>query len=327
MKFCLLKILLISFVVLLFPAFGLAQRTPIHPVTLEVHGQVRYAETKTPAAHILVRLDTFGGGMVAQILTDREGKFLFSGLASTQYTVTIHAPGYKDVQQMIDLLTATSDFVYVYLARELPRISSIKIGYIDANVPEEARKEFEKGHVALAEQKKPALALQHFEKAVSLYSKFFEAELSLGTLYMDLGQWENAEQALRRAVEINPKVPNALFALGELSFQQRRYPEAEKLFVDGLKIDNRSWQAHFTLGRLYWNTGALIKAGRHVALTIQLNPNLAEAHLLGANILLRAGKRDDALSEFEEYLRLEPKGVYANQVRAAISNVKSKEKK
>jgi tetratricopeptide (TPR) repeat protein len=292
-------------------------------VSLEVHGQVRYAETKNPAANVLVRLESFSGGVIGQILTDRDGKFLFSGLASTQYILSIHALGYRDFQQSIDLLTATSDFVYAYLAREPEKHGKLAVGYIDANIPEKACKEFEMGQAALADKKSFDVAVFHFQKAIDLYPRFFEAELTLGTLYMDMRQWEKAEQALRRALEINPKVANALFAFGELNLQQKRYREAENALLEGLKLQNRSWQGHFTLARVYWIIGELPKAGRHVALTIQLNPTLAPAHLLGANILLRAGKRDDAIAEFEEYLRLDPKGVHSDEARAVVTNLKT----
>ena len=68
--------------------------------------------------------------------------------------------------------------------------------------------------------------------------------------------------------------------------------------------------------------GDIIKAGRQVALTLQLNPNLAEAHLLGANTLLRARKQEDALLEFEEYLRLTPNGPYSAPVRRTVDKLK-----
>jgi tetratricopeptide (TPR) repeat protein len=323
MKYLFLYAILVSSIIFLNRTEGLAQRTPIHPISLEVHGQVRYTEDKTPAANIIVRLESFSGGMVGQILTDRQGKFLFSGLASTQYILTIHAPGYLDVQHSIDLLTATSDYVNAYLTREPLRRLSTPIGYIDANVPAQARKEFEKAQIDLTEHRHSEEEIRHLETAISIYPKFFEAELSLGTVYMDAAQWDKAEQALRKAVEINPKMPNALFALGELNLQQNRFAEAEKLSIEGLKVENRSWQGHFTLGRVYWKKGDLAKAGKHIALTIQLNPNLAPAHLLGANILLRANKLEDALAEFEEYLRLDPKGSYSNSVRKTVNSLKS----
>ncbi|HEY6232247.1 MAG TPA: tetratricopeptide repeat protein [Pyrinomonadaceae bacterium] len=308
--------------VLLLAHAAAAQRTAIHPISLEVHGQVRYTESRAPAANILVRLETFSGGVTGQMLTDRQGKFTFSGLASMQYVLTIHAPGYHDVTQSVDLLTATSDFVYAYLVPAANSREKTTVGYVDANVPEKARKEFEKGQAAVAEKKPVDVAAPHFQNAINLYPAFFEAELSLGTLYMDAGQWDKAEQALRRALEINSKVPNAFFAFGELNLQQKHYREAETALIQGLKLQDRSWQGHFTLGRVYWQTGELPKAGRHVALAIQLNPTHAPAHLLGANILLRAGKREDAISEFEEFLRLDPKGTHSNEARMVLANLK-----
>ena len=139
---------------------------------------------------------------------------------------------------------------------------------------------------------------------------------------MDLGEWEKAEEALNRALEIDPKTVNTLFAIAELNLQRKNYVEAERFLIEGLNIENRSWQGHFMLGRLYWSKDEIVKAGRQVALALQLNPNFAEAHMLGANILLRAGKREDALLEFEEYLRLAPKGAYVAQARKAVQKLK-----
>jgi tetratricopeptide (TPR) repeat protein len=306
-----------------------AQRTTAtHPVSLEVYGQARYGDNRAPAANILVRLETFGGGVVGQILTDRDGKFRFSGLASTQYTLFIHAAGYADFRQAIDLLTQTSDYVNVFLVPEEQLSETRKtlrsVGYIDASVPIEARKEFEKAQMSFFDERNFDQAVRHLEKALSLYPRFFEAELSLGTLYMDIGKWEQAESSLRHAVEINGKVPNAYFALGEVYFRQARFPEAEKILRDGLLLDNRSWKAHFTLARVYWKQEDLPRTGRQLALTLQLNPNAADAHLLAAKVLMRARKFDDALSEFQEYLRLEPKGTYADQARITAQAIKAK---
>lgn len=322
MKFCLLKTLSFGVVLLIYPAVSAQRTTPTHPVNLQVHGQVRYADSRMPAANILVRLESFSGGISGQILTDRDGKFLFSGLAATQHTLTIHAPGYRDFQQAIDLLTQTSEFVYAYLAPERGRATVRHIGYIDANVPERARKEFERGQIAAADPKKNEIALRHFENAVSLCSTFFEAELKLGTLYMDNREWAKAEAALQRAIIINSKIPSAFFALGELFLLRDRLAEAEKILREGLKLENRSWQAHFALARVYVKKSDLPKAGRQLALTLQLNTEIAEVHLLAGDVLMRAGKLDDAAAEFGEYLRLDPKGSHSEEVRGIISRLR-----
>ena len=166
--------------------------------------------------------------------------------------------------------------------------------------------------------------VSHLEKALSIYPHFLQAELRLGATYMDLHEWDKAEQALRRALEINPKAANAYFALGEIYWRQKKYSEAEKSLREGLAIEDRSWQGHFTLARVFWSKGDLSKAGRQVGLAIQLNPNFAEAHLLAGDIHLRANNREYALEQFQEYLRLAPKGEFAAQAREAVRKLRQK---
>jgi lipoprotein NlpI len=56
--------------------------------------------------------------------------------------------------------------------------------------------------------------------------------------------------------------------------------------------------------------------------TLELSPNLPEAHVLKGNLLLRVGRAADAQHEFEVYLQLDPKGRFAEQARATIDKIK-----
>ena len=76
------------------------------------------------------------------------------------------------------------------------------------------------------------------------------------------------------------------------------------------------------LGRLYYDLGDLPKAGPQVGTALQLNPKFARGHLLAANILLHARQPDNAIVEFEEYLRLEPKGEFSEQVKETIRRLR-----
>jgi tetratricopeptide (TPR) repeat protein len=307
------------------PVMGQGARTRSLPVT--VHGQIRYAHGGVPAENVLVRLERFSGGMEAETVTDRTGKFQFSGMSPGVYLLKVHLPGFHDEQRQIDLQTTPSEYVLFQLLPEEVRSSNTTVQptkLVDVNVPPRAQKEFEKAEQILLSSRKERFTecVRHLETAVSIYPRFLEAQLKLGTTYMDLGEWEKAEEALNRALEIDPKTVNTLFAIAELNVQRKNYVEAERFLIDGLNIENRSWQGHFMLGRLYWSKNEIVKAGRQVALALQLNPNFADAHMLGANILLRAGKREDALFEFEEYLRLAPKGAYATQARETVQKLK-----
>lgn len=52
-----------------------------------------------------------------------------------------------------------------------------------------------------------------------------------------------------------------------------------------------------------------MKAAPAVGHTLQLKPDFAEAHLLAGNISLKLNQQQRAKIEYQEYLRLSPKGA------------------
>ena len=91
--------------------------------------------------------------------------------------------------------------------------------------------------------------------------------------------------------------------------------------LNGLKLDDKNWNGHFTLGRLYLDKGEVMKAGPSIGRTLQLKPDFAEAHLLAGNILLKLNQHQRAQVEYQEYVRLAPKGEYAAEVRELIQKL------
>ena len=292
-------------------------------LTFEVNGEVRLADTGVSATGVPVRLERFSGGLIDQIVTDNRGRFRFPNLQRGYYKVIVSAPGYRPAQQDADLQV----LFRVYLSFELVGDSSksstgmpLLTDVIDARIPPQARQDFENGRAALTKKNyEEGVAL--LEKATLGYSNFFEAQLLLGIAFMDLKQWEKAERALQRAIEIKPQNGSAMIYLGEVYWRQKRNTDAEQTLREGLKLDQKSWHGHFTLGRLYWDMGEVAKAGGPIGMTLQLKPELAEAHLLAGNILLRVNQRERALVEYREYLRLAPKGEFVGQVQDLVRKV------
>jgi len=294
--------------------------------TFEVSGEVRVVETGLYAQNVPVRLERFSGGLIDQIVTDSRGRFRFPNLPRGYYKVVVNAPGYTPAQQDADLQV----LFRIYLVFELNADSSkrpsglaLLTDVIDARVPAVAREDFNNGRAALT-RKNYKEGIAYLEKATLGYSNFFEAQLLLGIALMDLKGWEKAERALLRAIEIKPQNPPAMIYLGEVYWRQKRYPEAEQTLREGLRLDEKSWHGQFTLGRLYWDMGEVTKAGGPIGMTLQLKPELAEAHLLAGNILLRVNQHERALVEYREYLRLAPKGEFVSQVQELVRIVEKK---
>jgi Tfp pilus assembly protein PilF len=324
---------LLSFLIL--PVASEAQKAPrTSSIPLQINGQVRYAQGGRPAEFILVRLESFGGGVDGEITTDRSGKFTFIGLGSELYVVSIRTPGFRAVSQQVDLRTQITDYVQLTLvAEENGSSASNRARVIDANVPHGALAEFEKGRDALLQTNNAPVGILHLENAVRMYPRYFEALLLLGTAYMDQADWEKAEHELARALEIYPRAANALFALGELYLKQKKDADAEKVLLQGLQIEDRSWQSHLSLGHVYWNMAAKFSDEAHyrplleksyvqAKRALELKPDLAAAHLLKGNLLFKARRFEEALHEFEEYVRLDPNGQFVDQTRALVQRIK-----
>jgi cytochrome c-type biogenesis protein CcmH/NrfG len=299
-----------------------------------INGQVRLANGQ-PAAEILVSCDAWSGGMVGQVRTDNGGRFHFENLGASQFTVSIRQPGYLPVSETVEMQTTSNAYVQFLLKPDPNWAPSAPSSVVDANVPADAQKEYQRGDATIATGKKEDIqaAIAHYKQSLTIYPQFLTAQLKLGTVYMDLGDWSKAEQTLMKALELNPKAFNALFALGEVYLRQKKDEEAEKVLLQGLQIEDRSPQAHLTLARVYVDMAAKIKdqtenrplrvkAYDQVNATLKYDANNAFAHWVKGNLLVSVGRDQDAQHEFEEYLRLDEKGPFANQSKTFIERIK-----
>jgi tetratricopeptide (TPR) repeat protein len=300
----------------------------------QITGTVRYAIGSKPVEHVVVRCNGTGG--TSEQVTDANGRFRFL-VSHGHYECTVRVPGYRTESRSVDVLNSGEylDFRLREDGTPKPAGSNAGPSVVDVNVPAKAREEFDKGKAAIDLGKKENLeeGILHLEKAVSLHPQYLQAQLMLGATYMDLQQFDKAEPALKKAIEIDPKAANALFALGEVYLRQKKNEDAEKVLLQGLQIEDRSYQGHLTLARTYVAMAAKIKdetanrpfrvkAYEQVNEALKYNAELAQAHWIKGNLLISVGRDADAQREFEEYLRLDAKGPFANQAKVLIDKIK-----
>ena len=301
----------------------------------QIQGQVRYADSNQPAVRVPVRCN--GVGCIPILMTDNNGKFVFN-VSVGHYTISVQVPGYTEQEESRDLLDLQSNEYIFFKLKPDGTARAAPASVVDANVPEAARKEFTKADEALATGKKEKLeeAVQHLEKAVTLYPKYLEAQLKLGTAYMDLQQFDKAELALKKALEIDPKAANALLRWASCIYSRRKTKMPKRCCSSGLQIEDRSFQGHLTLARVYVDMAAKIKddtqnrpfrvkAFDQVNESLKYNADNALAHWIKGNLLVSVGRNLDAQHEFEEYVRLNPKGPLADKARTLIERIKKVE--
>ena len=137
----------------------------------------------------------------------------------------------------------------------------------------------------------------------------------------DPAQWEDAIEAYRRVVAIDPTYAAAWNNLGLLLHRRGAYDEARASYEAALAQDPHCCEAAYNLGSLHEDRGeveAAIASYRHA---LGLSPDYADAHFNLAGALARAGRGAEAVGHWQRYLELDAGSPWARIARAHLEVV------
>lgn len=312
---------------------GYAQRSGgggTRPVGGTIDVQVRYADGKPGPRGIHVRLEAAEGGAEGDLETVQGGRCQFHETNNGVFIVRIAERDYREVSARVELITNPMAYVTLELIPlkkepdpELavpPADPADAVSVKDLAIPEPARMEFNKGEEALR-AKNTDESVKHFQKAIKLYDDYPQAYRMLGDALVEKQQWPEAETALKKSIELQPDLSPAYFDLGALRNQTKNYPGAEEALKKGLELTPDATIGKYELAKTYWALGRWQDAAPLAADTVKALPDLAAAHVLLGNIRLKLRDAPGALHEYQEYLRIEPQGTMAPQVRDLVEKI------
>ena len=168
--------------------------------------------------------------------------------------------------------------------------------------------------IAYLDAKMPTEAIAEFQKAIDLDPDFIASHISLGTLYLEMGQLDDAENAAKEALRIDADSQSARQLLDDIEqarpvrpepeptkqtdtptdpsdtkqdlerglvfLNSRQYDQAAAAFKRVIKADASSVEAHYGLGQAYLEIGAFDDAKTAADTVLRLNPNHQKAHEL-----------------------------------------------
>src|SRR5262249_17841054 len=120
------------------------------------------------------------------------------------------------------------------------------------------------------------------------------------------------------ATSLDSKASDAYLALGAVFNESKEYTQAEAALLRGLELKPDAPLGHYELAKSYWFLGRFEEAAPHARKAVSTMPDAALPHALLGNILLRTHDPQGALSEYREYLRLEPFGSMAPAIREVV---------
>jgi Tfp pilus assembly protein PilF len=294
--------------------------------TAELRGQVQRADGSPFGDGAVVKIEFGIGGLGAEVITDSRGRFDTVLQQRARMVVTVHAPGFLDARAEVDLESTRSAYVQLTMyeiSSPAPKAPTGTVSAADLNIPEAAQAEFEKGRSLLLDKHKSAESVKLLLKAIQIAPSYSQAHLMLGTAYLDMGKWSDAEAAYNKAISFNEKLGPAYFGLGSCLIEEKKFMDAEKPLLQGLELLPDASSGHYDLGRTYFALNRFPEAEVQARKTVSLEPNFPEGHILLGNTLLRLRDGAQALAEFQEYLRLDPNGAFAGPAQELVKKLQA----
>jgi tetratricopeptide (TPR) repeat protein len=155
-------------------------------------------------------------------------------------------------------------------------------------------------------------AAQCFTKLAASSNAYTRAEGLWG-----LRQYADANKAFRIAVDSSPKNADYRVRWGRLFLERFNKEEAEKLFREALAIDENNPGAVLGLAMVA-SDGYESKAVELAEKAIELDPKLAEAEELLAQLALEDNNPKKAAAEADTALKLQPESLDAMAIHASI---------
>lgn len=156
---------------------------------------------------------------------------------------------------------------------------------------------FTRGETLLAAGKMEK-ALEYFQKAEKEDPHHVELYINMGIIYANQDQLDAAEKILKKALLVDKKCGEAYFHLGCVAGLKGDLTQACR-YLDTAQADGyENSQLFFTQGMMYEEQGNTNMALRSYNKALGMDPARADVHLQKGNLLIRDGRRDEAVEAF-----------------------------
>lgn len=131
--------------------------------------------------------------------------------------------------------------------------------------------------------------------------------MTLGAVRVRLGQTEEAQTCLRRALELQPAYPEAHYNLADVLRLKGGLQEALRHTSRAIDLAPGFAHAWILQSWLHLQLNDLVAAETEVQRVLSLQPGMPEAHYALGNLRQRRGQGDEALSAYRRAVELNPR--------------------
>jgi cytochrome c-type biogenesis protein CcmH/NrfG len=283
-----------------------------------IMGVVSDAQSHIRLNGVRVDLEGGGGGILATAFTSDNGNFQFNNVRGGSYELIFEQNGYQDDHERLDiegpLVSMTVQLKRVNSDASLEKGTSVSVR--ELSIPQKAREAMAKGTVLLYQKSDYAGSIKEFERAIHSYPDYYEAYAQLGMAHIKLNQNDQAEQALRKSVDVSHEQYSDGYALlAALYTSEKRFSDAEPPARKAVGIDAKSWHAQSELAQVLLGLGRPEEAEEPAKAAVEIQPDNPSLRLLLADVHVRTKNETALLEDLNAYLKIAPNGPYADKAR------------
>ncbi|HZI51560.1 MAG TPA: tetratricopeptide repeat protein [Terriglobia bacterium] len=281
--------------------------------------------------------------LVQATVADSQGRYRFSGIPRGTYFINVKIEGFQEVRQRVDV--GSESIINIILDFEEERNVKPATDFSGEDAEIVSVSDISKAHTpAVLEKMKSAekeMQGGNFAKAVPVLEEvvreapeFYQAHRTLGTAYQKLARYRDAESAYRTAADLRPGSAAPLINLGSLFIEEADASasqgsaavrgilnEALASLNAAVKLKADASFAYYLLGVTYYKSAFYEDAEDNLKRSLQLAPDLIEAHLALANLYVRIQEWPNAIAELDAYLSKSAKSPMRDHVQAMRSRV------
>jgi tetratricopeptide (TPR) repeat protein len=299
--------------------------------TLMISGNVYY-DNHQPAEHVTVELRNAEGELEAPQATTGTGGFEFRRLARGTYGISVDVQGYEPASITVDVTYASAKGLQVFLrpVHGPATAKTVSVSAHELSMPQRARDLVDSGKKKLYQQRDAQGGLGDFQQAVSEAPDYYEADYQIAMADLALGKRDDAEKNFHKSIEVSSdKYGEADVGLGTMFLDRGEFSGGEKLVRRGIELNPSYWLGYYELGRAQLKGNHLADAQKSGEQARALAPGAAVVYRLLSNVHLQEKDYPSLLQDIDAYIKLDPEspaGMRAKQMREDVEKKISAQK-
>ena len=249
--------------------------------------------------------------------TDRDGQFMQIGLNSGRYNVVVVKDNLRQILQATVARSKSSE-----LSFQLTPTSGLTPEQVKANQEMQALAE---GALAAMKAGRDDEGIQKFNEILLKIPTCSDCYYNLGVAYTKKQQYADAEASFQKAIELSPESGEVYAGLANVYNAQKKFDLAQQASEKAASMTAASGggsaEALYNQGVILWNQGKYAEAKAQYESAVQADPTMAMAHYQLGMANLNLGQIPDAREAFEAYLKLDPGGPKAAEVKVFVQQL------